>query len=432
MIAKTKGIDDIRKLTKDLPTIRYVDPDYVYLAVANARCATADVYVKPGDYVKIGTVIGMRHGGFFEQPIHSTVSGTVEGIAKKFHRSGKLTDFIKIKNDKQNTFDESVHERSDEEIARLTKDDMTEIVKNCAMVGLGGSSFPTYIKFQTKDPIKYILINGIECEPYLTSDYRLMMEMPDRIMIGIKYCLQAFSAEKAYICVKKKHDDIIDVLNAVKERYPDINVEVCPVGNFYPQGWEIAMIKSCLGIDIPSGVLPSKYGIMNFNVATVVGIYKAIKYNLPVVKRHFTLTGDGIKLPQNFRVRVGTPVTELIDLCGGYTDPDVDKVFIMGGPMMGASLVRDDAIVTKTCTSVIILNHIPQKEEPCVRCASCVYSCPVGLQPVAIMNAYKAGDVDAIKGLNAKRCIECGLCSYSCTSKIPVTEFMRKAKRMIK
>ncbi len=171
---------------------------------------------------------------------------------------------------------------------------------------------------------------------------------------------------------------------------------------------------------------------MNFNVATVVGIYKAIKYNLPVVKRNFTLTGDGIKLPQNFRVRVGTPVTELIDLCGGYTDPDVDKVFIMGGPMMGASLVRDDAIVTKTCTSVIILNHMPQREEPCVRCASCVYSCPVGLQPVAIMNAYKAGDVDAIKGLNAKRCIECGLCSYSCTSKIPVTEFMRKAKRMIK
>ena len=254
----------------------------------------------------------------------------------------------------------------------------------------------------------------------------------DRIMIGIKYCLQAFGAEKAYICVKQKHDDIIDVLNAVKERYPDLPVEVKPVGNFYPQGWEIAMIKSCLGIDIPSGVLPAKYGIMNFNVATVVGIYKAIKYNLPVVKRHFTLTGDGIKLPQNFRVRVGTPIKELIDLCGGYTDPDVDKVFIMGGPMMGASLVRDDAIVTKTCTSVIILNHLPQKEEPCVRCASCVYSCPVGLQPVSIMNAYKAGDTDQIKALNVKRCIECGLCSYSCTSKIPVTEFMRKAKRLVK
>lgn len=432
MIAKTKGIDDIRKLTKDLPTIRYVDPDYVYLAVANARCATADVYCKPGDKVKVGTVIGMRHGGFFEQPIHSTVSGEIVGIEKKFHRSGKFTDFIKIKNDKQDVFDESVKERSEEEIAKLTKDDMTEIVKNCAMVGLGGSSFPTYIKFQTKDPIKYILINGIECEPYLTSDYRLIEEMPDRIMMGIKYILQAFNAEKAYICVKKKHDDLIDTLNAVKMRYPDLPVEVSPVGNFYPQGWEIAMIKSCLGIDIPSGVLPSKYGIMNFNVATVVGIWKAIKYNLPVVKRNFTLTGDGIKLPQNFRVRVGTPVKELIDLCGGYTDPDVDKVFIMGGPMMGASLVRDDAIVTKTCTSIIVLNHIPQKEEPCVRCASCVYSCPVGLQPVAIMNAVKANDKDAVIALNAKRCIECGLCSYSCTSKIPVTEFMRKAKRMIK
>ena len=184
--------------------------------------------------------------------------------------------------------------------------------------------------------------------------------------------------------------------------------------------------------DIPSGVLPSKYGIMNFNVATAVGIYKAIKYNLPVVKRYFTLTGDGIKFPQNFRVRVGTSVQELIELCGGYVDEDKDKVFILGGPMMGVSHVRDDVIVTRTVTSVIILNHHDNVEEPCVRCASCVYSCPVGLQPVSIMNAYKANDKDAIIKLGAKKCIECGLCSYSCTSKIPVTEYMRKAKKLIK
>ena len=428
MIAKTKGIDDIRKLTKSLPTVRYVDPDYVYISVTNARCATAEVYCKEGDYVKIGTVIGKRNGGYFEQPIHSTVSGTVVGTVKKFHRNGKLIDFIKIQNDKKDLYDESCVERTDEEIKALTKDDMTEIIKNCSVVGLGGSSFPTYIKFQTKEPIKYILLNGIECEPYLSADHRLMMEMPDRLMKGIGYILQAFKAEKAYICIKSKYQDIYDVLTAVASRY-DLPIEVCRVGNFYPQGWEIAMIKSCLGIDIPSGVLPSKYGIMNFNVATVVGIYKAIKYNLPVIKRNFTVTGDGIKFAQNFRVRCGTSVLELIDKCGGYVDPDVDKLFIMGGPMMGASLVRDDAVVTKTTTSIIVLNNYPLKEEPCVRCASCVYSCPVGLQPVNIMNAYKAGDVDAIKKFGIKKCIECGLCSYSCTSKIPVTEYMRKAKK---
>ena len=431
MSAKTKGIDDIRKLTKSLPTVRYVDPDYVYISVTNARCATAEVYCKEGDYVKIGTVIGKRNGGYFEQPIHSTVSGTVVGTVKKFHRNGKLIDFIKIQNDKKDLYDESCVTRTDEEIKALTKDDMTEIIKNCSVVGLGGSSFPTYIKFQTKEPIKYILLNGIECEPYLSADHRLMMEMPDRLMKGIGYILQAFKAEKAYICIKSKYQDIYDVLTAVASRY-DLPIEVCRVGNFYPQGWEIAMIKSCLGIDIPSGVLPSKYGIMNFNVATVVGIYKAIKYNLPVIKRNFTVTGDGIKFAQNFRVRCGTSVLELIDKCGGYVDPDVDKLFIMGGPMMGASLVRDDAVVTKTTTSIIVLNNYPLKEEPCVRCASCVYSCPVGLQPVNIMNAYKAGDVDAIKKFGIKKCIECGLCSYSCTSKIPVTEYMRKAKKLAK
>ena len=430
MIGKTKKIEDIKTLTKYLPSVRYTDPDYVYISVTNARCATGEVYVKPGDKVLLGQVIGLRHGPFFEQPIHSTVSGEVEGIVKKFHRSGKLVDFVKIKNDKQDTYCDTIHERTPEEIKALTREDFIKIVKDCALVGLGGSSFPTYIKFQTKDPIDTIIINGIECEPYLTSDYRLMMEYPDRIMRGIGYALQAFDAKKAIIAVKEKHQDIYEVLHAVSKRYPEFNIEIARVGNFYPQGWEIAMIKSATGIEIPSGVLPAKYGIMNFNVSTIVGLYKAVRYNMPVVKRNFTLTGDGIKFPQNFRVRVGTSIQELIEKCNGYTD-DSDKIFILGGPMMGASLVRDDAVISKTVTSVIVMNKKNWVEEPCVRCGSCVLSCPVGLKPVQIMNAYKAKDTDALKAMNLKRCIECGLCTYSCTSKIPVTEFVRKAKKMV-
>lgn len=431
MIQKTREIDDIRKLTKYLPTVRYVDPEFVYFAVTNARCPEGEVYVKPGDIVKMGQVIGIRRASFFEQNIHSTVSGEVIGIVKKFHRSGKLIDFIKIKNDKKDEYVENAKMRSEEEIKKLTREDITKIVKDCSLVGLGGSSFPTYIKFQTKDPIHTIVINGIECEPYLSSDHRLMMEFPDRIMKGISYAMQAFDAKEAIIAIKSKYDDIYDVLSAVKEKYPDINVKIARVGNFYPQGWEIAMIKSVLGIDIQSGVLPSKYGIMDFNVSTIVGLYRAIRYNMPVLKRNFTLTGDGIKHPQNFRVRIGTSVQELIELCGGYID-DSDKVLIMGGPMMGACLVRDDAVVTRTCTSLIVLNDQKEYEQPCVRCGSCTYSCPTGLSPVQIMNAYKANDLEAIKGLGIKKCIECGMCSYTCTSKIHVTEFMRKAKRMAK
>ena len=431
MIAKTRQIANIRHLTNSLPTVRYVDPEYVYLAITNARCSQGESYVKVGDKVKMGQVIGLRKGPFFEQPIHSTVSGEVVDIVKKFHRSGKLTEFLQIKNDHQNTFDESIKERSDEEIAKLTREDFVEITKNCSLVGLGGSSFPTYIKFQTTDPIDTICINGVECEPYISAEHRLIMEHPRRIIQGCLYALQAFKAKRVVICIKKKYQDLFDTLTAELTRFEGAPVFVKRVGNYYPQGWEIEMIKTGLGKKVPAGVLPAKLGIMVFNVSTIAGLWRAIKWNEPVMKRNFTCTGDGIKTPTNFRIRVGTSLKEIIDYCGGYTDDSDNKVLILGGPMMGANLVRDDAVITKTCTSCIILNEKKEVGEPCVRCGSCVYSCPAGLQPVQIMNAVKNNDKEAIKTkLNIKACILCGMCSYTCTSKIHLTDYCRKAKKM--
>lgn len=431
MISKTTILHDAKKLTRALPTCRYVDPDYVYLPVTNTRCPQGELFVKEGDYVKVGQVIGMRKAAFFEQPIHSTVSGTVEGNVKKFHRSGKLLDCVKIKNDKQDTLDENCKERTQEEIDALTQDDYIKIAKDNALVGLGGSGFPTYIKLQTKEKIDVVMLNGIECEPYLTSDYRLMLEFPDRIMKGLIYAMKAVNAPKGMIVIKSKYHAVEEVLNQVKKKYSDYDIEVKCVGNYYPQGWELEMIYQATGIRVPQGTLPAKFGILNFNVSTIVGFYKAVRYNMPVVKRMFTVTGDGIKYPQNFRIRVGTSLLDLIEKCGGYTD-DSDKVLILGGPMMGNSFVRDDIITSKTSTSAIILNKEERKEDPCVRCASCVYSCPCNLQPVQIMNAVKRKDVDALKSFDVKRCIECGLCTYSCTSKIHVTEYIRQAKRMVK
>lgn len=430
MIAKTKEIANIRKLTVSLPTIRYVDPDYVYIGITNARCATGEVFAKVGDYVKVGQLLGMRKGPFFEQPIHSTVSGEIVGIVKKFHRSGKLIEFLQIKNDKKDTWCETAIERTPEEISKLTREDFVQITKDAALVGLGGSSFPTYIKFQTTDPIDTICINAVECEPYLSADHRLIMEFPYRIYNGISYAMQAFNAKKAVICIKKKYQDLYDCLTVAKTRFPNLNVEIKRVGNYYPQGWEIEMIKSALGIRVPAGVLPAKLGIMVFNVSTIVGLYKAVRYNIPVVKRNFTLTGDGITIPQNYRVRLGMSLQELIEKSDGYKG-DQNKVLILGGPMMGANLVRDDAVITKTCTSCIILNEHKEVEEPCVRCASCVYSCPAGLQPVSIMQAVKNNDKEALKGkLNIRACILCGMCSYTCTSKIHLTDYCRKAKKI--
>ena len=433
MIAKTTHIKDTKNLVGSLPAVRYTEPQYLYIAMANARCPKADLYIKEGDHVNSCQVIGMRHGPFFEQPIHATCSGTFVGLEKHYHRNGKLTDFIKIENDKKGTFDESVHERTPEEIAALTKEDMTEIVKNCALVGLGGSSFPTYIKFQTDKPINMILVNGIECEPYITADHRLMLEYPYRIMDAIKYAMQAFKCKKAKICIKSKYKDIEKVYREIIREYEGSGIELCLVKNYYPQGWEVAMIKEATGIELKPGELPSNRGIMNFNVSTMVGLYKAIKYNMPVIKRFVTITGDGIKNPMNFRVRVGTSVKEILDqYCGGYIHPEKDKVFIIGGPMMGNSVPSDDIIITKTVTSVIILDKEDNVEQPCVRCGSCVLSCPVHLEPVQIMNAVKVMDKERIKMLNPLRCIECGLCAYSCTSKIQVTDYIRRAKIIAK
>ena len=432
MIAKTRQIADTLNLTTHLPTIHYTNPKKVYVACTNARCATGELYVKVGDKVKIGTVLGKRFGGYFEQNMHSTVSGTVTGIVKKFHRSGKMVEFVEIENDFQDESEDNVNcERSEEEIANFKREDFINIIKENSLIGLGGSSFPTYVKFQTEYKIDTIMVNAVECEPYLTSDHRIILDMPELIFKGLKYTLQAFEAQKAIICIKKKHEDLYEVLTQVSKKFPELNVEIKRVGNYYPQGWEIEMIKSATGIKVKHGELPAKYGIMNFNVSTVVGIYRAIKLNMPVIERNFTLTGDGIKYPSNVRLRVGTPLHDIIELCGGYTD-DSDKVAIMGGPMMGANLLLDNAVCTKSCTSVIVLNKKDYVEEPCIRCASCVYSCPCGLQPVLIMQAVKNKDLDGLKKLRVNECIECGMCSYTCTSKIDLTDYMRKGKTLVK
>lgn len=430
MIAKTRSIVKKHDSIGASKSINLLDPEFIFLATANARCPNYELFIKEGEHVDVCQVIGMRHAAFFDQPIHSTVSGEYVGLEKHYHRNGKLTDFIKIKNDKKYTTHPSIKERSDEEIKKLTREQAMQILKDCAMVGLGGSSFPTYVKFQTKDKINLILINGIECEPFINADNNIMWEETERIVKGMEYLCDIFECDKCVLCVKKMKKTLIKYYEEVFSSHPRLSIK--GVGNFYPQGWEVAMIKSATGIELKPGELPSKRGILDFNVTSVFGIYIALKENRTIVQRDITVSGDGIKNPQNFKVRIGTPVKEIIENRGGYVDEDTPKVFILGGPMMGASLPNDDCIVTKTVTSIIVLNEQKYTEEPCVRCGSCVLSCPTGLEPVQIMNAVKALDKERIKYLNPMRCIECGLCTYSCTSKIKVLDYIRRAKLISK
>ncbi|CCV64954.1 NADH oxidoreductase complex RnfABCDGE type, C subunit [Alteracholeplasma palmae J233] len=431
MIQKTREIPDGKKVLKKLPILHYLDADYLYYPITNQRCPEGETCVIMGQFVKVGEEIGVRKGAFFEQPIHATASGEIMGYEKKMDQSGRLVDCLIVKNDKKYELHESIYDRTDEEIMNLTKQDFIDIAKNSGLVGLGGSGFPTYIKLNAKHPVDIVVANGVECEPNLISDYEILMRHPEEMILGLIYSMKAVGAKKGIIAIKEKNKELEARLSFAIKDFPQYDLKVKLVGNYYPQGWELETIKSATGIKIPQGKITSEYGIINFNVSTLVSLYHAVKKRLPVLERFFTISGDGAH-NKNFRVRIGTSIEELLELAGGYKDLDLNKTLIVGGPMMGTSVSSSDLVLTHTMTSLIINNEVVREEEPCIHCASCVYSCPVEIQPVQIMNAFKRKDTGFLVDLAVNKCIECGLCSFVCPSKIHLTDYMRKGKALLK
>lgn len=431
MIMKTRQIPDGKTELKDLPITRYEHPEYLYYPITSQRCPEGETCVIFGQFVKVGEEIGTRHGAFFEQPIHSTCSGEVMGIEKKYDASGRLVDCLIVRNDFKYELHEDIKKRSEEEINNLSREEIIEIAKDKGLVGLGGGGFPTYIKLSTPHKINTVLANGIECEPNLISDYALIMAFPEQLIEGLIFAMRACNAENGVIAVKKNQTELIARLNFALIHYQDVDIKVVGVGTYYPQGWEIEAMRTALGVNVPQGRLPMEFGVLNLNVSTLKSLRTAVVDDLPVLKRYFVLSGEGIK-PMHFRTRIGTNIQDLVELAGGYLNPEIDKTLVLGGPMMGTNSPSDDVVITHTLTSMIIENGIDYHEDPCIHCAACVYSCPVQIQPVQIMNALKLGDKEFIKELAVDKCIECGLCSYVCPSKIHLTEHMRQAKRFIK
>ncbi|VEU79675.1 RnfABCDGE type electron transport complex subunit C [Haploplasma axanthum] len=431
MITKTRIIPDGKKELKKLPILHHKEAEYLYYPITNARCPVGETCVLGGQFVKVGEVIGTRKGSFFEQPIHATASGEIVGIEKHHDQTGKLVDCVILKNDQKYELHESVKDRTDEEIKNLTREELVEIAKEMGLVGLGGSGFPTYIKLNTKEEIDTIVVNGVECEPFLVSDYELMLNSPHELIKGLIYVMQAMKAKKGVIAIKKKYKEIKEVLDFALTEYPGVNIEVAEVGNYYPQGWELETVKSAIGVTIPQGALTAKYGVLIFNVSTLASVYQAVKHRMPVLERFFTLSGDGIK-NTSFRARIGTKITDLVQIAGGYLDVEIPKTLVLGGPMMGSNTTTDDVMITHTITSMIVFNNVDYFEEPCIHCAACVYSCPVKIEPVQIMNALKLGDAEGLEMLKVNKCIECGLCSFVCPSKIHLTQYMRDSKKYLR
>ena len=369
-------------------------------------------------------------GGFISAVVVSSVSGKVKKIEPRVTAGGAKSISIVIENDGLYTAVEGLGE--DRDATKLSKQEIRDIVREAGIVGLGGAGFPTNVKLTPKDESKidYVIVNGAECEPYLTCDYRMMIEEPERLVGGLKVMLQLFENAKAVIGIENNKPKAIETLRALVKDEPKITVE--PLRTKYPQGGERSLIYAVTGREINSSMLPADAGCVVDNVNTVMAIYDAVCKQTPILERVITVTGDAVKEPQNFKVRTGMNYNDIIEAAGGFVGEP--KKILSGGPMMGQAMYTTDVPVTKNSSSLTcFLEDEVEKnpESPCIRCGRCGEVCPEFLVPVLMMQTCMAGNSEGYEKLYGMECIECGSCSYICPARRPLTQAFKQMKRRI-
>ena len=385
--------------------------------------------VKKGDTVLAGQKIADA-GGFVSVPLHASVSGTVKGIEKHLNATGSMVDCIVIENDQQ--YQEVEYQEA--RLEDLTKEEILNRIKEGGVVGMGGAGFPTHVKLAPKDPskIEYILVNGAECEPYITSDYRRMIEEPEKVVKGLQVILTLFDSAKGYICIE---DNKPDCIAKMKELVKDIDrIEVKEVMTKYPQGGERTLIYAATGREINSSMLPADVGCVVDNVETVISVYRAVILGRPVNSRVVTMSGDGIKEPKNLLVLSGTDMSELVDAAGGLK-AKIAKA-ISGGPMMGFALYDLHVPCTKTTSAFLFLEHdaVSEAQEiqtACINCGRCVSVCPGHVLPARLAKLAERGDMAGFEAMDGMECCECGCCSYICPAKRPLTQSIKSMRKMV-
>ena len=389
--------------------------------------APAQPVVKKGDYVLVGQKIA-EMGGFVSAPIHSSVSGVVKELKKVRNNVGSMVDAIVIENDEKY---ETVEFTSVQSLKELTKEEIIGRIKEAGVVGMGGAGFPTHVKLSPKEPdkIEYVLVNGAECEPYLTSDYRRMLEQPDWIINGLKCILRLFDHAKGYICIEDNKPDCIEKLTELVKDEP--RIEVTPLKTKYPQGAERCLIAAVSGREINSSMLPADAGCVVDNIDTVCAVYRAVMKGEPVMDRIVTITGDAVAEPGNFKVRLGTSFAELLEAAGGLKVPA--KKIISGG-MMGFAMFDYHVPVVKTSSAMLCMSKDEVAEnEPtaCINCGRCVSACPARLVPSRLATYSENGKEDLFVKYSGMECVECGCCSFACPAKRPLTQSMRSMRKMV-
>ncbi len=391
----------------------------------------AKALVKRGDTVKVGQIIA-KGEAFISADIHSSVSGKVAKVEPVLDSSGfrRESVIIDVEGDE---WDESI-DRSPE-IIKECKLESSEIVKRihaCGIVGMGGATFPTQVKYMVPQgkTVEYLIINGVECEPYLTSDHRLMLEKGEELIIGITIMMKSLKVDKAIIGIENNKPDAIAHLSKIAANYKGISVVSLKVQ--YPQGGEKQLIDAVLKRQIPSGKLPIEVGCVVNNVGTAFAIYEAVQKNKPLIERIVTVTGKTVSKPSNYKVRIGTPIISLIEKAGGNME-STGKV-INGGPMMGKSLITVDAAVTKGTSGILLIENEKSKRIPilnCIRCGKCTSVCPMGLEPHLLSIISVNGMNERTEKERVMDCIECGSCVYTCPSGRPLLDNIRLGKRNV-
>ncbi len=394
---------------------------YVYIPLISGNDTNITISVKKGDYVYKGSIVGKRKGNF-RIPIHSSISGTVVDYEEKYTSNGKKVKCIVIEND---FLDAIEKEYENNDITKYTKKEFLKTIQDCGIVGMGGSGFPTYVKYNIDKKINTLIINAVECEPYITSDFVLIREKCEEILEAIDAVREINNIDEAIIAIKESNTELKEIIDNYIGTYLKIKVTLVP--DLYPMGWEKSLVKFIKKVDYER--LPMEKGIIVNNVSTMYAIYEALKYKKPLTERIVTFTGENLKRPQNVMVKLGTSTSEIIKKVGGLNKKEV--TYVSGGPMMGTSIPTDDIIININDNCILVLDKVEEDiESTCMRCGKCVDNCPAKLSPVLIKEALN--NKDKLKKLEPMRCIECGLCSYICPAKINLREKVKLAKEKLR
>jgi electron transport complex protein RnfC len=402
-------------------------PEVVTIPVSQHLGAPSKVLVNRGDQVKVGQVIA-ESTGFVSTNIHASVSGKVLKVDQFMDSSGyrKMAVQIQVEGDEWlDTID-----RSDDLVRNtvLNAEDIRKKILEAGIVGLGGATFPTHVKLTVPrgKTAEYLIINGVECEPYLTADHALMMERSEELFSGIQILMKGLGVEKAILGIENNKPDAIEKMTELTR---GSSVEVQGLKVKYPQGGEKQLVQALLKREVPSGGLPIDVGVVVFNVGTTLAVYEAVNKNRPLIDRVVTVTGKSLEKPSNFMVRIGTPVSALVEQAGGV--PEHTAKVINGGPMMGKALSTLDVPVVKGSSGILLMDESEARRKelkPCIRCSKCISVCPMGLEPYLLMTLSERSMFERMETEKTLDCIECGSCSYTCPSSRPLLDYIRLGK----